>query len=260
MNRSRRLRIVLLAVVLGAAAARVLAQNGEHEMFVREVVEAMRTLGWQNSELEGVATSMGQYSWEQMDDVDPEAVALAMRYGRESGLVIEDPESTARWAFELAVAARQMVRTGMGPREVARASVNSMRALAASRRQERDVIDLPNIGVQIGEQVRSQLRLRQSETLRTGGESRPSGPTRNETWRSSVPGAFGSPSAPGGQASGPPTGPPGSQGDSGVQDQPGSDGGGAPDSPAGGSGPGPGEPTDGTPPGSQNGGPSGGAG
>ena len=255
MSGLRRLRNVLIAIVVASVAVQAPAQDRENEVFVRQIVEVMRAYGWQDAELESLTMSMRRYRWEHMTGVDPEAVALAVRYGRESGLVPADSEATAQWTYELADAARQMVRYGMGPREVARTSINTMRALVTDRGQER-VVDEPSVtGVHIREQVRTQVRSQQTDALRTGVRSRLSGPTGQSGVRFRAPVAPGAPSAPGG----PNTGSSDTPGGSGSEDSPGSIGGGVQDPPAGGPGPGPGESAGDSSPGNQGGGSSGGA-
>jgi hypothetical protein len=98
------------------------------DAFVDQLTEHLRERDWEEQEITDFLEHAHRFEWESARGADPEVVAFALSFARERGQLSDaDGQFRAAVAFELALAAREMERMGVSPRDAAAAAVAGVR-------------------------------------------------------------------------------------------------------------------------------------
>ena len=186
MNMIRKLGPTIIALAMFAAVTALVAgQEEETETFVRELVRSMERMGWQEDELTEIEQHLYTYRWEEMTGVNPETVAIALRYGQDKGSIGSSTELAAA-ALELAYVAREMKNLGLNDREITRTSLSGMRRLG-NERERFDTSGISSLREQIRGQMRSQIKRNQEVSLKSELQTRLNNPKDPELWAPAKP-------------------------------------------------------------------------
>ena len=162
----KRLRFFAAVTALALCSYHIIAQE-TGESFARDLTNALKRDGWSQTEIEEMNGHLAQYDLEGLGEANPEAIALALSYGRETSSGTFSVQEAAMTAVQLGKAAREMSQLGYGDRQIAQAALQGMRLML---RQNQGINTTDQGGVlqtQIRKQARAsdgsglQIRLRQ---------------------------------------------------------------------------------------------------
>jgi hypothetical protein len=155
----RRNRFVVFLVVTLFVAGFVSAQEADDRpAFVDELLELLAEEGWTAEEVAALASSAEPMNWNEVEEADPEVVALALSYYRDEGGEETEPGDAALIAHELALTAIAMEQSGFDAVQVARATLEGTRDALAERGTGEPDGGNPEAGLAIRDRVVSRVR------------------------------------------------------------------------------------------------------
>jgi len=171
MTRSSSTRLAAITVIALVFAGAVFAQSPDAEtpQYVRAMVRAMESSGWDDESLGEFERACLAYRWEGLQQTDPALLVRALRYAHEYGDSQEalSARNQAALAHELAYQAQQMSRFGIDDRRISRtiagATRDSLRSMSRAEFSNPEVGDLLRTRLQDA----SQTRVRDYDRLRT---------------------------------------------------------------------------------------------
>jgi hypothetical protein len=114
------------------------------EVFLDQLAARLRERDWEEQEISEFVEHAHRFEWETARGADPEVVAFALSFARERGQLPEaDGQLRAGVAFELALAAREMERMGISPRDAAAAAVAGVRNSISREKEKKSEVPGP---------------------------------------------------------------------------------------------------------------------
>lgn len=155
---TRKRLVVLLVASLLVAGVAVAQEADDRPAFVDELLALLAEEGWTADEVAALTSSATPIDWSDVDEADPETVALALSYYRERGGDESEPGDAAVLAHELALTAIAMEQSGFDAVQVARATLEGTRDALADRAESGTEADRPDAGLEIRDRVISRVR------------------------------------------------------------------------------------------------------
>ena len=158
----------LIAILVGFVIT-VAAQETGEERYVQNIIRVLERSNWETSEIGALERHLFAYEWKNLSGIDPDIVVQALSYGKDRG--IDTPEDLAQMAYQLSLSIGEMLRLGLEPRDILRASLNAVRKIATVRLGYEGE-QIPDLAQTLREQIQLQRAGIQKVVLRRQAERR----------------------------------------------------------------------------------------